>query len=100
AVRLDGFILVPEDGLYAFELLSDDGSRLAISGRVVVDNDGLHAAESRSGVAALERGMHPIAIEWFNRTGGKALALRWSLAGAELRPVAPASLFRVADGPH
>ena len=34
-----GYILIPEDGVYTFALLSDDGSWLKIDGNMVVDND-------------------------------------------------------------
>lgn len=77
-----GYIRVPEDNVYLFALNSDDGSRLLIHDRLVIDNDGLHSPEERVGTIALAKGLHPIAVEWFNKTGGSALDLRMGPIGA------------------
>jgi alpha-L-fucosidase len=78
---LTGFINVPEDGVYEFELTSDDGSTLTIGDRLVVDNDGLHSPSAKTGEIALSKGLHALKIAYFNGGGGQALGLRWSLAG-------------------
>ena len=36
------------------------------------------------GTIALARGYHPIRVEWFNKTGGAELGLRWAPLGGEL----------------
>jgi hypothetical protein len=64
--------------LYRFALLSDDGSKLWIDGKVVVDNDGLHSSETKVGFAPLAKGWHTLELRWFNATGASALDLRWS----------------------
>jgi alpha-L-fucosidase len=87
ALRFTGFVEVNRDDVYVFELESDDGSRLAIDGEVVVDNDGLHVAQAKRGRIALAAGAHPIEVVWFNRTGGAALALRSAPLGADLETV-------------
>lgn len=71
-----GAFEVPEDGMLRFDLTSDDGARLFIDGALTVDNDGLHAAQTRSGDEALAAGWHSLRLEWFNRTGGAELELR------------------------
>jgi len=93
ALRFTGFLDVPKDELYRFALASDDGSKLWISGQVVVDNDGLHGTVEKTGAAALAKGLHPIEVVWFNKTGGAELSLRWALPGAKFEPV-PESAFR------
>ena len=88
--------LVPEgmtaDDVYTFALTSDDGSRLRVGGRVVVDHDGLHGPDTRTGVIALAAGLHALEVEWFNKTGGAALDLQWAPLGGELQPVPAAAL--------
>ncbi len=86
-LRFSGYLNVPEDQAYVFELTSDDGSRLLIDGKLVVDNDGLHSTETKRGVAPLARGWHAITVEWFNKTGGADLALTLAPVGA--RQAAP-----------
>lgn len=75
ALVFEGYLMIPGDDLYRFALRSDDGSRLIIDGRVVVDNDGLHVPIERTGSAPLARGLHRIRVEWFNKTGGADLHL-------------------------
>ncbi|MCF2434764.1 PA14 domain-containing protein [Streptomyces thinghirensis] len=54
-------IEVPEDGAYTFRLTSDDGSRLTIDDRTVIDHDGLHAAGPKDGTTTLTAGHPPCA---------------------------------------
>ena len=93
ALRFSGFLDVPQDELYRFALTSDDGSKLWIDGKVVVDNDGLHGAIEKVGTRALGKGLHPIEVVWFNQTGGAELQLRWALPGGKFAEV-PTSALR------
>jgi mono/diheme cytochrome c family protein len=74
-VRLDGFLHVPQAGRHRFHLTSDDGSRLAIGDRTIIDNDGIHPITTMEGEADLAAGVHPIRIDFFQRGGGMELAL-------------------------
>lgn len=76
ALRFGGCIDVPTDGAYAFSVRSDDGARLTIHGEVVVDNDGEHAANSKSGKILLRAGKHPFTLEYFDAGGAAALEVR------------------------
>ncbi|MEN7536772.1 alkaline phosphatase family protein [Aurantiacibacter flavus] len=70
AVTFDGFIDIPATGTYDFYLASDDGSKLYIDGKTVVDNDGDHGVIMKAGSAQLEAGRHAFRAEWFNGGGG------------------------------
>ena len=89
-----GFVRVPEDGVYAFYTDSDDGSRLFIGETMVVDNDGLHGMREVRGVIALAAGLHPIRVEFFEKTGGDGLAVSVKGPKAEKKPVPDSMLFR------
>ncbi|MBN1323591.1 MAG: hypothetical protein JW986_06280 [Methanotrichaceae archaeon] len=52
-------------GDYAFRLASDDGSRLFVDGKIVIDNDGVHTTRSVSGNIYLDRGEHFIEVDYF-----------------------------------
>jgi hypothetical protein len=83
--RLTGFIVVPRDDVYLFALSSDDGSRITIAGKRVVDNDGLHGAEAKTGTIALAMGLHPISIEYFNKPRwGRRDCTAWCLLDVRL----------------
>ncbi len=72
-VVFEGYFSVPRDGKYNFTLTSDDGSKLYIDGKVVVDNDGVHAPQTRGGSAALAKGVHKARVEFFQGGGGAEL---------------------------
>jgi len=87
ALRFIGQIHAPRDGVYAFTLRSNDGSRLLIHDKVVVDNDGLHKTESRVGFVALRAGWHPITVEYFESGGAEDLGLNWLGPDIQDQPV-------------
>lgn len=71
----NGYLNVPETGIYGFSTESDDGSALYIDGKKVVDNDGLHGRKEASGVISLEKGFHALRVEYFERTGSDELVV-------------------------
>ncbi|GHH52731.1 PA14 domain-containing protein [Streptomyces candidus] len=74
--RATGNIKVPQNGTYAFRLISDDGSRLSVGERTVIEHDGLHGPEPKDGSIDLVAGYQPLLIEHFERSGtGRPRAL-------------------------
>jgi alpha-L-fucosidase len=73
-----GYLLVPETNVYQFQLTSDDGSLLRIGGKTLL-NDGLHAMETKKLDVALEQGMHPVEIQFFQAGGGDGLIVSWKI---------------------
>ncbi len=76
AIRFRAELRVDVPGMYTFELYSDDGSQLYINGKLVVDNDGIHATIGRRGSIRLGTGMHPVEIHYFQGPR-HAIALQW-----------------------
>lgn len=86
AIDYSGRFWIEKPGLYSFELTSDDGSKLYVDGRLVVDNDGVHAAETRIAVFTLEGGLHRIRVSYFQGPRFQvALVLRVARPGEEWR---------------
>lgn len=67
---ITGFIRVPEDDIYTFRLMSDDGSTLVINQRMIIDNDGPHSPREMIGQHAMKAGLHPIEVKYFDYNGG------------------------------
>jgi hexosaminidase len=95
---LNGFIRVPRKGIYTFFLSSDDGSRLTVGDRVVVNHDGPHSMAERAGQIALHRGWHPIEVRYFQSGGGYGLRLELEGPGVSRREV-PAHWLAHSPGP-
>lgn len=76
-----GFLQIPTTGTYTLFTSSDDGSKLWLNNVLVVNNDGLHGSQERSGTIALSAGFYPIRVEYFERTGGESLTVRWQGPG-------------------
>ncbi len=93
ALAFSGVVTIPQDAVVSFNLTSDDGSRLYIDDRLVIDNDGLHGMVNKQGSAPLAAGYHRIRVEYFNASGGLGLALEWSGTGLTTGPI-PTNAFR------
>jgi hypothetical protein len=79
AATFEGYMTVPTDNVYFFEITSEDGSRLTIGGQLVVDNDGYHNRVAMTGGRALRAGPHKFRLDYFVRDGGCALTIQvWS----------------------
>jgi hypothetical protein len=90
--RWQGLIRVPKTGVYEFSVGSDDGSRLWIGDTMVVDNDLPHSFKVERGLIALEAGLHPIRLEFFENWGGFDLRVTWREIGHPERVVGAANL--------
>src|SRR5580700_3296576 len=56
---------IEKPGVYRFGLVSDDGSRMYVDDREIIDNDGIHSAERRAGSVDLSGGIHQIRVSYF-----------------------------------
>ena len=92
-----GSILIPERGVWEFMTKSDDGSMLTIGDRRVVDNDGAHASVMATGRVALEAGLHPYTLLYFEDYEGQDLSWGWKAPGAEGFEAIPEANLRLTD---
>jgi alpha-L-fucosidase len=82
----NGYIDIPKTGIYQFRLTSDDGSLLSLSGNTIM-NDGIHGMETKILDIALEKGLHPIEIQYFQQGGGHGFDFSWKSGDEEALPV-------------
>ena len=82
----EGVLIVPTAGSYTFDLKSDDGARLTVAGKVVIEHDGIHDINpGQSAAVDLPAGRLPIRLEYFQGAGGLGLRVAWSGPGFERR---------------
>lgn len=86
-VRYTAYLHVPTTGVYRFAVGSDDGSRLWIGDRLVVENDLPHSYKVESGDIALAAGFHPITVAFFENWGGFDLKVFWTPPGGAREPI-------------
>jgi hypothetical protein len=91
---VDGSFVVELSGEYNFRLTSDDGSQLWIAGHRVIDNDGLHGAEAKTGSLQLEVGVHPFQVKFFERGSSARLLLEWMPPGSKSFVIVPPDAIR------
>ncbi|MFM2138987.1 MAG: hypothetical protein RJA57_1294 [Bacteroidota bacterium] len=92
-LRFDGYFKATKDALYTFYLNSDDGSRLFIDGREVINHDGFHGNDEKEGAAALKKGYHRLRVDYFQATGGIGVGLKYSCSGIPKQEAAGKDLF-------
>jgi hypothetical protein len=89
AIDYTGRFWVEQGGVYRFSLLSDDGARLSIDGKELIDNDGPHRAVAVTARAYLTRGVHTIHVPYYQ---GPRFTVALVLAVA-----APGGAWRIFD---
>ncbi len=80
-IEWEGYLHIPQKGVYQFATKSDDGSVVYIDGNLVVDNDDLHAMRHISGVVSLDEGFHHVRIKYFDGGGGAVMEFLWTPPG-------------------
>ena len=73
-----GKFTAPKDGEYTFAIAGDDGVRLSIDGKKVVEHDGIHpSSEIKEGKAKLKAGDHDLRVEYFQAEAGAEIYVAW-----------------------
>jgi len=86
AIDYTGRFWVEQPGEYNFALTSDDGAKLYIDERLVVDNDGEHPPREETGRIDLGKGVHQIRVSYFQGPRFQvALVLKMSRPGQSFR---------------
>ncbi len=94
SVRWTGEIEPDAGGRWTFYVVSDDGARLWVDGRVVIDDWRVRGTEERSGSIDLEGGRRvPIRLEYFDCVSMAHVHLSWSGPGRRKEIVPPSRLL-------
>jgi hypothetical protein len=80
AIDYTGRFYIDKPGKYHFAMASDDGSKLYIDGKCVINLDGIHAPEREDTIVKLEGGIHSIRVSYFQGPRYQ-IALMLSVAG-------------------
>lgn len=97
ALVFKGMINIPKRDVYRFYTYSDDGSKLSIGGRLVVDNDNSHSARRRDGQIALDAGLHEFELAYFDNYMGEVLEVGYSSGSIPEQVLREPLFFMPAD---
>lgn len=92
-VRWSGRLRVPEGGRYVIYLASDDGSRLYLDGRLLIDNGGVHPFLEAAETIELDEGVYDLKVEYFDNDGIAACELSWQGPGFVRTVIPPGALL-------
>lgn len=86
AIDYTGRFWIDKAATYRFELTSDDGARLYIDDAEIIDNDGQHPPQEKTGLVELTAGVHRLRVSYFQGPRFHvALVLRVAGPDQELR---------------
>ena len=93
SVRWEGQIKIDQGSTYTFYTISDDGVRLFVDGKSIINNWKAQPATENKGTITLQGNKtYPIVIEYFEEGGGEAMILGWESKNFTKRLITSANL--------
>lgn len=87
-VQFEGYLHITKKDMYHLWVVSDDGSKVYFNNKLLLNNDGLHAADNPVvKLLPLNPGYYPIRIDYFERTGGESVSLGYITGTRKIVPV-------------
>ena len=81
ALRFTGKLVVPRSGKYKFFIASDDGSRLYLNDKLLINHDGLHGMNEKRASIKLNAGSHDLVFTYFDNGGADGFRVQWEGPG-------------------
>jgi cytochrome c len=92
-IHATGTLTVRETTNVVIRLVNDDGARLFVDGKLLIDNGGSHGLDPKDAEFILKSGKHSFRLEYFQGSGGKGLSWQWMPHGKKDYEVIPPDLF-------
>jgi hypothetical protein len=92
-IVFSGYIKFDKSDIYTLTIASDDGSRLYIDGKLLIDNDGCHSIEEKRFQGDFGKGYHKIRVEFFQGTQVTALSVKIERSGDKKKVEIPKSML-------
>jgi hypothetical protein len=94
SIRWTGYIKAPATGTYTFKTFSDDGVRLKLNDKWVIDNFTLHSPTIDQGQVNLVAGeVYTVQLEYFQKQGDAVIVLGWQYPGQSLEVIPTRFLY-------
>ncbi|MBT9595726.1 MAG: DUF1929 domain-containing protein [Vitreoscilla sp.] len=91
SVRWSGTLEAPSTGKYVFQTLSDEGVRVWVNGKRVIDHWTAHvsAVDTSKAIALTAGQRYAVRVEFFDVSGAGLVQLRWATPGTSTQVVIP-----------
>ena len=101
SVRWTGYVKTSQAGSYIFSTKSDDGIRVWVDGKQIIDNWTIHGptvnTSTVSGFAA--NTLHQVKVEYYEHTGGAVAILSWTRPDGVTEVIPAAALYTTLPTP-
>ncbi len=96
SVRWTGTLVAPATGSFRLQTLSDDGVRVWLDGKLVIDNWTLHSptADTSAALSLVAGQRYAIRMEFYEAWGGAVARLRWQVPGQTTFVPVPTAALR------
>jgi hypothetical protein len=95
SIRWTGFVRIPRPGKYTFFTAADDGQRLWVDGRQLVDDWTMHGVIEKGGEIELTPGHYPFKVEFMQGGGGASIVVSWQGPGIPKQVITESALLTV-----
>ena len=89
SLSYEGYLYIPSDGAYTFQLESADGSLLYIGDNLLLNNDEPHELKAKTRTAIMKHGYYKIKLLYTSFRHSGALRLLWKSHLNELEDISP-----------
>lgn len=73
-----GYLNIEAEDNYVLRLVSDDGSKMWLDNKLIINNDGMHGPRAKDAEMVLKKGRHAVEIIYYQGAGGLAFSLQWA----------------------
>lgn len=99
SIRWTGMLQAQHSGLHQFHTVSDEGARLWIDGRLLIDNWSAHSETENTGSMTLMAGRYyPITLEYYDKNLPGVARLSWTEPGGVKRLIPQSQLYPADQG--
>jgi hexosaminidase len=92
-VTFDGYISIPADGIYEFQIDSTWDLTFLFDDELIIDDVGTKDRKVRSTILPLRAGLHKVSIRYNHRGGDVGFRFRWGIKGQGLRGLETRDMF-------
>ncbi|WP_108866215.1 GH92 family glycosyl hydrolase [Aquimarina aquimarini] len=96
--KFDGFINVPKNGVYNFEIAANDGAQLLIDDKELFESDGRKSFSfTQKNNIILSAGLHKFTVKYFQCSDNIGLKVLWSGPDFEKKEIDASRFFHISN---